>query len=55
MRIHQSFSPSVLAFSFIIAASMHAQASEYAFSTYALGESAFSAGVTPHPAPMSRL
>jgi len=49
MRIHQSFSRSVLAISFIMVASMHAQASEYAFSTYALGESAFSAGVTPPP------
>jgi hypothetical protein len=28
---------------------MHAQAAEYGFSTYALGESAFSAGVTPPP------
>jgi hypothetical protein len=33
----------------LVAASMHAEATEYAFSTYGLGGSAFGAGVTPPP------
>jgi hypothetical protein len=38
-----------LTVSLLTAASLRAQAVEYAFTTYALGESAFSAGVTPPP------
>jgi hypothetical protein len=38
-----------LAVSLLTAASLRAQAVEYAFTSYALGESAFSAGVTPPP------
>jgi hypothetical protein len=49
MRIHPYFARSLLAISSLVAASQHVQASEYAFSTYALGESAFSAGLTPPP------
>jgi hypothetical protein len=49
VRIHQFLLRPSLALSLLAAASVHAQAAEYAFSTYALGESAFSAGVTPPP------
>jgi hypothetical protein len=49
MRIHPYLARSLLAISSLVAANSHAQASEYAFSTYALGESAFSAGLTPPP------
>jgi hypothetical protein len=38
-----------LTFSFLAAVSLRGQAAEYGFSTYGLGESAFSAGVTPPP------
>jgi len=55
MCIHRLVVRSFLTVSLLTAASLRAQAVEYAFATYGLGESAFSAGVTPHPAPMSRL
>jgi hypothetical protein len=47
MRIHRFTVRFALAFSFIAAASMCGQATEYASSTYGPGESTFSAGVTP--------
>ena len=47
MRLHQFITRVGLALSLSTAASTYGHASEYAFSTYALGESAFSAGVTP--------
>ena len=49
MRIHQSLCRYALTSCCLLAASTHADAAEYAFSTYGLGESAFSAGVTPPP------
>jgi len=49
MRVHQFFSRSFLSLSLLAAATIPAHAVEYALSTYALGESAFSAGVTPPP------
>jgi hypothetical protein len=49
MRIHQLFSRPILTLSLLAAATIPAQAVEYAISTYALGESAFSAGLTPPP------
>jgi len=49
MRIHQFFPRPFLTLSLLAAATIPAHAVEYALSTYALGESAFSAGVTPPP------
>jgi hypothetical protein len=49
MRTHRIIMRLILAVSLLTAASLRAQAVEYAFTTYALGESAFSAGVTPPP------
>jgi hypothetical protein len=49
MRIHQFLYGYALTIGCLLAASTRADAVEYAFSTYALGESAFSAGVTPPP------
>jgi hypothetical protein len=49
MRILKLISRPFLTFSLPAAATVPAQAVEYALSTYALGESAFSAGVTPPP------
>jgi hypothetical protein len=49
MRIHQSLCAYALTSCCILAASTRADAAEYAFATYGLGESAFSAGVTPPP------
>src|SRR5215467_9144836 len=49
MCIHRLVVRSFLTVSLLTAASLRAQAVEYAFSTYALGESAFSAGITPPP------
>jgi hypothetical protein len=47
MRIHRFPSQSFLLVLLLAMASMPAHAVEYAFSTYGLGESAFSAGMTP--------
>ena len=49
MRILRFYSKLCLTLPLLAAASKPAQAVEYAFSTYGLGESAFSAGVTPPP------
>lgn len=49
MRIQRSIAHVSLTFTFLAAVSLRGQAAEYAYSTYALGESAFSAGVTPPP------
>lgn len=49
MCIHRMIIRSFLTVSLLTAVSLRAQAVEYAFSTYALGESAFSAGITPPP------
>ena len=47
MRTRRFHSQPLLLLLVVAATGMQAQAVEYAFSTYALGESAFSAGVTP--------
>ena len=49
MRIHQSLWGYALTSCCLLVASTHADAAENASSTYALSESAFSAGVTPPP------
>jgi len=49
MCIHRIIIRSFLTVSLLTAASIRAQAVQYAFTTYALGESAFSAGLTPPP------
>ena len=49
MRMHRFLAKLFLTFSIIATASVPGQAAEYGFSTYGLGESAFSAGVTPPP------
>jgi hypothetical protein len=49
MRIQCFIARAFLTFTFLAAASLRGQAAEYAYSTYGLGESAFSAGVTPPP------
>jgi hypothetical protein len=49
MCIHRMLIRSFLAVSLLAAASIRAQAVEYALPMYTLGESAFSAGITPPP------
>src|SRR5215831_10439664 len=49
MCIHRMIIRSFLTVLLLTAASLRAQAVQYAYTTYALGESAFSAGLTPPP------
>src|SRR5215831_12404413 len=49
MNMQRSIACGFLTVALITAGSFRAQAVEYAFTTYALGESAFSAGLTPPP------
>jgi hypothetical protein len=49
MRTRQQPVQALVAACLLLTASAEARATEYAFSTYALGESAFGAGVTPPP------
>ena len=49
MCIHRIIIRSFLTVLLLTAASLRAQAVQYAYTTYALGESAFSAGLTPPP------
>ena len=49
MRMTQRPMQALVAACLLLTASARASATEYAFSTYALGESAFGAGVTPPP------
>jgi len=49
MRARQRPVQALVAACLLLTASAEARATEYAFSTYALGESAFAAGVTPPP------
>ena len=49
MRPRQKPLQAVVAACLLLTATADVRAAEYAFSTYALGESAFAAGVTPPP------
>lgn len=49
MRSQNVFRPSIVAMAFLLALAPEAKATEYGFSTYALGGTSFGAGVTPPP------